>query len=123
MARSDFHSGIDQVVETLRMIEVEHLDIRTVTLGISLLDLAGADHRLPERIYQRVTEVAGNLVPLAKEVEDDLGVPIVNKRVSVTPIALVAGGGDRQLMLETADALSYAHERGVVFFGVAGNAR
>ena len=57
MQRSNFHTGTgEEVFETLRMIEVEHLDIRTVTLGLSLLDLAGSDKGLPERIYNRVTE-------------------------------------------------------------------
>ena len=58
MLSSKFHSSsLDEVLETLRMVEVEHLDIRTVTLGISLFDLAGSDARLPERIYDRITRV------------------------------------------------------------------
>ena len=110
MPRSGFHTGLDEVVETLRMIEIEHLDIRTVTLGLNLLDLAGSDARLPDRIYQRITEIGGPLVRLAQEVEDDLGVPIVNKRVSVTPIAMVCAGGDRELVLDVARALDRAAE-------------
>lgn len=110
MARSAFHSGLDEVFETLRMIEVEHLDIRTTTLGINLLDLAGNDARLPDRIYQRLVELGGPLVGIASEVEDDLGVPIVNKRVSVTPIAMVIGGGERQLAIDVAHALDRAAE-------------
>ena len=58
MLSSKFHSSsLDEVLETLRMVEVEHLDIRTVTLGISLFDLAGSDARLPERIYDRITSL------------------------------------------------------------------
>ncbi len=107
MSRSDFHSS-DEVVETLRMVEVEHLDIRTTTLGLSLLDLAGNDSALPQRVYDRIVERAGHLVRIASEVEADLGVPIVNKRVSVTPIALLCGRGDRELLLDTAKALDQA---------------
>ena len=62
---SKFHSSsLDEVLETLRMVEVEHLDIRTVTLGISLFDLAGSDARLPERIYDRITSLGANLVEI-----------------------------------------------------------
>ncbi len=108
MARSGFHTGLDQVVETLRMIEVENLDIRTVTLGLSLLDLAGNDGGLADRVYRRVTEVARPLVGIAERVEADLGVPIVNKRVSVTPVALILGGGGVELAVEVAHALDAA---------------
>ncbi len=99
---------LDEVLETLRMIEVEHLDIRTVTLGVSLLDLAGAEARLPDRIYDRITQTAGSLVKVAKQVEADLGVPIINKRVAVTPIALVAGGGGPEALVAVARALDRA---------------
>jgi uncharacterized protein (UPF0210 family) len=97
--------GIDVVAETLRMVEVEHLDIRTVTLGVSLLDLAGQPG-LPERIRQRIVEVGGELVAAARQVEQDLGVPITNKRVSITPAALVMGDGAQAL--EVALALDQA---------------
>ena len=110
MSRSDFHTGIPQVIETLRMIEVEHLDIRTVTLGLSLLDLAGNDRNLPDRIYRRVVEVGGELVHTAQAVEADLGVPVINKRVSITPVTLVAGGADPGLFIEVAQALDRAAE-------------
>lgn len=108
MLRSSFHDSSHDILETLRMIEVEHLDIRTVTLGLSLLDIAGGDRGLPDRVYRRVTEMGGKLVQTAKEVEADLGVPIVNKRVSVTPIALITGGGSSDLVLQTALALDRA---------------
>ena len=92
MPRSDFHSGGGkEIFETLRMVEAENFDIRTTTLGISLFDLAGSDPGLPDRVYQRIVDYGQNLVQIAQEVEADLGMPIVNKRVSVTPIALIAG--------------------------------
>jgi len=108
MSRADFHESSHEVLETLRMIEVEHLDIRTVTLGISLLDISGCDSGLPERIYRRVVERGQNLVAIAREVESDLGVPIVNQRISITPLALVAAGGDAALFIDAARALDRA---------------
>ena len=106
--RSLFHSdSSEHVTETLRMVEAEHLDIRTTTLGISLLDLAGSDSQLANRVYDRVTTLGQNLVPIASQVEADLGVPIVNKRVSVTPISLIIGGSQDRA-IEVALALDEA---------------
>ena len=99
------------------MVEVEHLDIRTVTLGISLFDLAGSDARLPERIFDRVTSLGANLVEIANGVQSDLGVPVVNKRVSVTPIGSIAHGDEEQV-IEAARALdAAAKEIGVDYIG------
>src|SRR5438105_2679932 len=73
------------------MVEMENLDIRTVTLGINILDCA--DPRVDataEKIHAKITRVARRLVPICEEIEAELGVPIVNKRLSVTPVALVA---------------------------------
>jgi uncharacterized protein (UPF0210 family) len=109
MSRADFHSGTrGDLFETLRMVEVENFDIRTTTLGISLFDIAGSDAGLPDRVYNRILEYGGKLVETAQSVEADLGMPIINKRVSVTPVALVAGGGGPKLMVETAKALDAA---------------
>ncbi len=102
--------GFDEVLQTLRMVEVEHLDIRTTTLGISLLDLDGSGDRLAEQIYDRITTLGGNLVKIAREVESDLGVPIVNKRVSVTPIALLGRAPKRDTFLKIGQALDRAAE-------------
>lgn len=107
MPRSPLH-GHQEAFETLRMIEVEHFDIRTVTLGLSLLDLAGSGSSLPDKIYSRVTELGARLVSTAREVEEDLGVPIINKRVAVTPIAMVLGNGGHELALDVARALDDA---------------
>jgi len=118
MKRSPTRIEAGEVLETLRMIEVEHLDIRTVTLGISLLDLAGADRGLPDRIYQRIVELGGPLVGIAKEVEADLGVPVINKRVSVTPIGLIAGQRDVAEVVEIAKALdAAAKDIGIDYLG------
>lgn len=72
------------------MIEEQNLDVRTITLGISLLDCVSDDlGRLCDNIYDKITTVAGNLVSVGKDIEIEFGIPIVNKRISVTPIALV----------------------------------
>lgn len=84
--------NIFEVNETNKMIEQEKLDVRTITLGISLLDCCDADlDRLNEKIYEKITRVAKNLVSTGKEIELEFGIPIVNKRISVTPIVLVGG--------------------------------
>ncbi len=108
-----------EILETLRMIQVEHLDIRTTTLGINLLDLAGgtADD-VSRRVYERIMERAGRLVETAASVENEFGIPIVNKRIAVTPIALVAGACSDDDYTPIAKALDKAAEDcGVDFVG------
>lgn len=84
--------NIHEVLETNKMIEKENLDVRTITLGISLLDCIDSDlERLNEKIYNKITSTAKNLVAVGAEIEKEFGIPIVNKRISVTPIALVGG--------------------------------
>ncbi len=84
--------GIREVVETNEMIEKENLDVRTITLGISLLDLIDSDlDRLCEKIYDRIYNTAKDLVKTGDQISREFGIPIVNKRISVTPIALVGG--------------------------------
>lgn len=109
----------DHILETIRMIEEDKFDIRTVTMGISLLDCADSDTgRACERIYQRITTRAARLVEAATEVEAELGVPIINKRISVTPIALIAGAGDEDDYLAFARTLDRAARAvGVDFIG------
>ena len=82
--------NIFEVSETNKMIEQENLDVRTITLGISLLDCCDSDlDRLNEKIYEKITRVAKNLVSTGKEIERDFGIPIVNKRISVTPVSII----------------------------------
>jgi len=82
--------NIHEVIETNKMIEQENLDVRTITLGISLLDCAGPDlNEVNEKIYNKITTVAKNLVSTGNKIQREFGIPIVNKRISVTPIALV----------------------------------
>ncbi len=82
--------NIFEVNETNQMIEKENLDVRTITLGISLLDCISSDlEQLNQNIYNKITTVAKDLVSVGKEIELEFGIPIVNKRISVTPIALI----------------------------------
>ena len=81
-----------EVAETNEMIEKENLDVRTITLGISLLDCIDSDlDRLNEKIYEKITSSARNLVKTGEEISREYGIPIVNKRISITPIALIGG--------------------------------
>ena len=81
-----------EVNETNKMITQENLDVRTITLGISLLDCVDADMEvLNENIYRKITTVAKDLVATGQQIEREYGIPIVNKRISITPIALVGG--------------------------------
>ena len=84
--------NIYEVNETNNMIEHEKLDVRTITMGISLLDCGDSTlEGVNEKIYRKITSLASNLVSVGREIERDFGIPIVNKRISVTPIALVGG--------------------------------
>ena len=81
-----------EVSETNKMIESENLDVRTITLGISLLDCVDSDlNELNRKIYEKITTVAKDLVKTGKDIENEFGIPIVNKRISITPISLVGG--------------------------------
>ena len=80
------------ILQTLDMIDKRHLDIRTITMGINLLDCCDTDpERCCGKIYEKITRRASRLVKVGEDIEREFGIPIVNKRISVTPIALVAG--------------------------------
>ncbi|WP_338217612.1 PFL family protein [Lacticaseibacillus salsurivasis] len=81
-----------QIKETIQMISEENLDIRTITMGLSLLDcITGDSKTTAQKIYDKITTQAAQLVPVADAIENEFGIPIVNKRLSVTPVALLAG--------------------------------
>lgn len=85
------------ILETITMIQEENLDIRTITMGISLLDCCDSDiQKACGRIYEKITRRAERLVRTGEEIEREFGIPIINKRISVTPIAMICGasGGD-----------------------------
>ncbi|MBR4057602.1 MAG: PFL family protein [Oscillospiraceae bacterium] len=108
-----------EVLETLQMIDQQHLDVRTITMGISLLDCCDADaKRACEKIYDKITFSARDLVRTGEAIEAEFGIPIVNKRIAVTPIALVAGASDTEDYVPFAKALDRARaETGVNFVG------
>ena len=82
--------NINEVIETNKMIDKENLDVRTITLGISLLDCVDSDlDELNRKIYEKITTVAKDLVSTGKDIEKEFGIPIVNKRISITPVSLV----------------------------------
>ena len=109
----------NDILETQAMIEQQHLDIRTITMGISLLDCCDPDlSACCEKIYNKITRLAKNLVSVGEEIEAEFGIPIVNKRISVTPIALVAGACQTDSYVEIAKTLDAAAKTcGVNFIG------
>ncbi len=109
----------DEILQTIHMIETQHLDVRTITLGLSLLDCAGDDlDRCCGKIYDKICRRAANLVSVGETIEREYGIPIVNKRLSVTPIALVAGGCQGESLVKAALAMdAAAREVGVNFIG------
>ncbi|MBI9101620.1 MAG: PFL family protein [Spirochaetales bacterium] len=109
----------EEVLETIEMIDRENLDIRTITMGISLRDcVSESAERSCARIYDKITRLAGNLVKTAEDIQSEYGIPIINKRISVTPMALVAESSDAENYTIFAEALDRAAaETGVDFIG------
>ena len=109
----------NEVFETVNMIHNEKLDIRTITMGISLFDCADEDpKRACEKIYNKITRCAKDLVKTGEDIENTFGIPIVNKRVSVTPISLVAAASKTDNYLMFAQALDKAaRDIGINFIG------
>lgn len=103
------------ILETIKMIEEEHLDIRTVTMGISLRDCAGEDiDRVAGKIYDKICSRAEKLVAVGEEIEHEYGIPIVNKRVSVTPVSLLCDA----ITAEDVEPLAHALERAAREVGI-----
>jgi uncharacterized protein len=100
---------LNEMLETIRMVQMENLDIRTVTMGISLKDCADADfNKMKDRIYGKITHYAGQLKSVAEQVEKEYGIPIINKRISVTPIAEILGDRSVSEAVEIAKTLDRA---------------
>lgn len=108
-----------EILETIRMVQMENLDIRTVTMGISLRDCSHPEiNKVCDNIYRKITSYAKNLVPVCEGIEEELGIPIINKRISVTPIALVAESCSTADYTKIAQTLDFAaKEVGVNFIG------
>ena len=107
------------ILETINMIRQENLDIRTITMGISLFDCVSDDEkRLCCNIYDKITKKAEHLVKVGTEIEKQYGIPIVNKRVSVTPVSLVGGRHGRETYIKIAETLDRAADTlGINFIG------
>lgn len=113
--------NLREVVETNEMIDKENLDVRTITLGISLLDCMDSDlQRLNDKIYHKIYDAAKDLVKTGEEISKEFGIPIVNKRISVTPIGLIGGAAckTKEDFVEIAKTLDrVAKDVGVNFIG------
>lgn len=109
----------ESILQTLSMIDNQKLDIRTITMGISLLDCADSDpDRACGKIYQKIIRKAGKLVEVGEAIERDFGIPIIHKRISVTPISLVAAASGARDYVKYAQVLDKAaKEVGVNFIG------
>ena len=107
----------NEIIETINMISQQHLDVRTITLGISLFDcITDSKKRTAEKIYDKIMSKAKNLVKIGNDISSEIGVPIVNKRISVTPVSLVAAASKGHLdIIRTLDKI--ADETGIDFLG------
>ncbi|HHW38539.1 MAG TPA: PFL family protein [Bacillales bacterium] len=111
--------AIDEMIETIRMVQMENLDIRTVTMGISLKDCADSDFdKMNNQVFDKITTLAARLKEVAEQVSKEFGIPIINKRISITPIAELLGNATVEQAVELARTLDKAaHQLGVDFIG------
>lgn len=111
--------NFSNIMETIKMIENQKLDIRTITMGMSLMDCCSSDGKVARtKIYDKITRNAEKLVKVGQEIESEYGIPIINKRVSVTPISLIAQACDDTDYVEFAKVLDKAAETlGIDFIG------
>ena len=109
----------NDILQTIQMIDHQHLDVRTITMGVSLLDCCDPDpHAACRKIYDKITTSADKLVRTGGDIEAEFGIPIVNKRISVTPMALVAGASRTEDYVPFAAAMDRAAKAvGVNFIG------
>ena len=107
------------ILETINMIDNENLDVRTITMGISLIDCIDSDiDKACDKIYDKICMYAGDLVKTGEDISREYGIPIINKRIAVTPIAIIAGVCQTQKILKFAKALDKAADTlGVNFIG------
>ncbi len=111
--------NINDILETINMIREENLDIRTITMGISLIDCAGDDiNTVCDRVYDKITSKAARLVSVGDDIEKQYGIPIVNRRVAVTPISLLGGRFSSEDYIKLAKTLDRAADTlGINFIG------
>ena len=107
----------NEILETINMVSHQHLDVRTITLGVSLFDcITDSPKRTADKIYDKLMKKAGNLVKIGNDISGEIGVPIVNKRIAVTPVSLVAAASKGHLeIIRTLDRV--ADEIGIDFLG------
>ena len=111
--------NVNDILETINMIKQENLDIRTVTMGISLFDCISDDQKkLEQKVYDKITKSAKDLVKTAEDLEHTYGIPIINKRISLTPVSLIGGALDAEGFVRLALVLEKAaNELGINFIG------
>ena len=109
----------NDILETITMIQDENLDVRTITMGISLLDCCDSDmDKTCARVYDKITRYAKDLVRTGEDIEKEYGIPIINKRISVTPIAMILAACERKDSVKLAVTLEKAAQAcGVNFIG------
>lgn len=114
-----FNLSKDEILETVRMVQAENLDIRTITMGINIQDCrGGSGEETGRKIYDKIAYQARDLVKIGENIEKEYGIPIINKRISVTPVAMVADGLSTAEMVTVARYLDQAaHAVGVNFLG------
>ena len=114
-----FNINKEEILETVRMVQTENLDIRTITMGINIQDCRQEDgRRTGQKIYDKIVRYAGRLVPVGDEIAKEYGIPIINKRISVTPVAMVGDGLEPDDMIVIGRYLDQAAaEVGVNFIG------
>ncbi|MDR1615442.1 MAG: PFL family protein [Syntrophomonadaceae bacterium] len=114
-----FSISKDEIMETIHMVQDENLDIRTITMGVNIQDCRGENGKITgEKIYNKVVKSAGNLVKTGHDIEREYGIPIINKRISVSPVSMVGDGLPADDMIIIGRYLDKAaHEAGVNFIG------
>ena len=101
--------ALNEMMETINMVQMENLDIRTVTMGISLYDCADSDfEKMNNAVYKKITTYASKLTEVAEAAEKEYGIPIINKRISITPIAEILGNATVEQAVELAKTLDKA---------------
>ena len=107
----------NEIIETINMVSHQHLDVRTITMGISLFDcITDSADRTADKIYDKIMRKAGNLVSVGNAISSEIGVPIVNKRISITPLSLITAAGKGHMQaLKALDRA--ASETGIDFLG------